>query len=196
TSDGTNMNNVAIYPSSSIYMTSANGTQLTIASLAGDYGGEIVWDDADCFGNGSGATGGAGSRLFAKPDWQAGGGVPTDIHMRMNSDLAATASCSRPMWVLVNGQWQVTAGTSAVAPQFAGIFAIGVAETGAPLGLSNTLIYQNAGKYYGSDFRDVTSGCNGQLPDGSPSCAAAAWDHPTGWGSPNVLNFLSHISIP
>lgn len=196
TSEGTSLNNVAIYPSSSIYMTAANGTQLTISTLAGDYGHEVVWDDAHCFGRGPGATGGAVSRLFVKPDWQVGPGVPTDLYMRMNSDLAATASCSRPLWTLEGGNWKTTAGTSAVAPQFAGMFAIAVAEAGGPLGLSNRLIYEAANNHYGSDFHDITSGCNGKLPDGSPSCAGAAWDHPTGWGSPNVQKLLSHIGIP
>jgi hypothetical protein len=197
TTDNTTQYNVADYPSSSVYITAANGTQLNITDLDGTYGSEVAWRDIDCFGNGIAETGGAISQLFDKPDWQIGPGVPADIDMRMNSDMAATASCSKPMLVKEQGDWYITAGTSAVAPQFAGMFAIAVADSGAPLGQSNKLIYDdvNAG-HYASDFHDVTSGCNGWLLDGvTESCAKADWDHPTGWGSPNVQNFLSHIGI-
>ncbi len=188
--DGTGQDDVANFPSSSPYITAANGTQLSIESLAGDYGSEVVWNDANCFGNGPAATGGAISQLFDKPVWQAGPGVPTDVTKRMNSDMAATASCSKPMLTLQGGQWLASAGTSAVAPQFAGMFAIAVAENGGePLGQSNELIYADANSHYASDFHDVTEGSNGAFQ------AGPNWDHPTGWGSPNVQNLLSHIGV-
>jgi N-acetylneuraminic acid mutarotase len=188
--DGTPSDNVADYPSSSPYITASNGTQLNISDLEGDYGSEVVWNDADCFGNGPASTGGAVSDVFDKPDWQSGPGVPSDIDMRMNSDMAATASCTKPMLVLQGGQWALTAGTSAVAPQFAGLFAIAVAENGGPVGQSSKLIYDdvNAGNQ-ASDFHDVTEGNNGAFE------ARPNWDHPTGWGSPNAANLLSHIGI-
>jgi N-acetylneuraminic acid mutarotase len=180
--------NLADYPSSSPYITASNGTQLSISSLAGDYGGEVVWNDADCFGQGiRQATGGAVSKLFDRPEWQRGAGLPPDIDTRMNSDMAATASCSKPMIILVDG-WSVVAGTSAVAPQFAGMFSIAVAQKGKALGLANTLIYNAANTYnYSIDFHDVTEGNNGAFQ------AGPGWDHPTGWGSPNVGNFLAHL---
>ncbi len=194
-SDGGPGNNNADYPSSSAYVTAANGTQLTISDRDGHYGSEAVWNDSNCFNNGRQATGGAISDFIDKPAWQRGPGVPGDIDTRMNSDVALTASCSRPMLVY-GGQWGLTAGTSAVAPQLAGIFAIGVAQNGERLGQSNTLIYDDvdAGNY-ALDFQDVTEGCNGELPDGSDSCAGENWDHPSGWGSLNVKNFLQNIGI-
>lgn len=196
TADQTTKNNMANFPSSSPFITAANGTQLNISDLQGSYGSEVVWDDPHCFGQGYRATGGAISRMFDKPDWQTGPGVPENINMRMNADMAATASCTKPLMVLKDGTWYLMSGTSAVAPQFAGMFAIAVALHGGPLGQSNKLLYNtvNAG-HYATDFHDVTQGCNGELPDGSPSCAAANWDHATGWGSPNVQNLLSHIGI-
>jgi uncharacterized repeat protein (TIGR01451 family) len=188
-SDGTNQKNIADYPSSSIYVAAANGTQLNISDLDGAYGSEVVWNDASCFGGAPGATGGAISQLFTKPGWQKGPGVPADIDMRMNSGLAATASCSEPMLVIENGQWILTAGTSAVAPQLAGIFAMAVHRRASPLGQSNKLIYSDANANYETDFHDVTDGNNGAFK------AAGHWDHPTGWGSPNVRKLLSHIGI-
>src|SRR5690625_2845159 len=123
--------------------------------------------------------------------------------MRMNSDMALNYGSVHPYLILINGPqglgYYGIGGTSAVAPILAGLFAIGVSGQpgGASLGQSNSLIYNdvNAGNY-ASDFHDVTSGCNGYLPDGTtPSCAAANWDHPTGWGSPNATNLLSHLGV-
>ncbi len=195
-SDGGPGNNNADYPASSAYVTAANGTQLTVSDLAGDYGSEVVWNDSDCFGNGPGATGGGISQYIDKPGWQTGPGVPADIDERMTSDVALTASCSKPMLIMQGGQWFVSAGTSAVAPQLAGIFAQAIARNGDRLGNAGPLIYGdvNAGNY-ASDFHDVTDGCNGELSDGSPSCAGTNWDHPTGWGSLNVTSLISHIGI-
>src|SRR5699024_6403189 len=69
-------NNNADYPSSSQYVTAANGTQLTISDLAGDYGSEVAWNDASCFGGGPAATGGAISQFISRPSWQVGPGMP------------------------------------------------------------------------------------------------------------------------
>jgi hypothetical protein len=187
----------ADYPSSSAYVTAANGTQLTISDLDGTYGGEVVWKDNDCFGNGLASTGGGISSQIARPDWQDGPGVPADVDMRMNSDVALTASCSRPMFTYQSG-WRLTAGTSAVAPMLAGLFAVAVSERGGRLGQSNSLIYADVNANdtnYGTDFHDITEGCNGLLPDFSDSCATVNWDHPTGWGSVNATNLLLHIGI-
>lgn len=180
----------ADYPSSSAYVAAANGTQLTISNVDGTYGSEVVWNDDDCFGQGPASTGGGISAIINKPAWQTGPGVPTDVGMRMNSDMAMNASCSHPYVLYADGQWYLVGGTSAVAPQLAGLFAVGVSQqpNELSLGQSNKLIYDdvNAGNY-ASDFRDVTQGNNGAFQ------AGPNWDHPTGWGSPKATSFLSHI---
>lgn len=185
--------NNADYPSSSAYITAANGTELSISDTSGAYGSEQA----------STHTGGAISALFDKPDWQQGPGVPADIDMRMNSDMALNYGSVHPYLILVNGPqglgYYGIGGTSAVAPILSGLFAIGVSQQpgGASLGQSNSLIYNdvNAGNY-ASDFHDVASGCNGYLSDGTtPSCAGANWDHPTGWGSPKAKSLLSHLGV-
>lgn len=48
-SDGTSQDNMADFPSVSPYIAAANGTQLNISDLAGDYGSEVVWNDPHCF---------------------------------------------------------------------------------------------------------------------------------------------------
>ncbi|HET7570589.1 MAG TPA: protease pro-enzyme activation domain-containing protein [Gammaproteobacteria bacterium] len=188
--DGTGQANVADYPSASKYVTAANGTQLTISNIDGSYGSEVAWNDADCFGNGPGSTGGAVSQTFTEPGWQTGPNVPNN-GWRNNSDLALNASCSHPLFLYIDGSWVVTAGTSAVAPQLAALFAIATSENGGErLGNAPELIYNdvNAGNYT-SDFHDVISGSNGAF-DAGPN-----WDHPTGWGTPDAQNLLSHIGI-
>ncbi len=194
-----NPNNNADYPSSSAYVTAANGTQLDISDLDGTYAFESAWNDANCFGQGPAATGGGISSVIAKPAWQTGPGVPTDVDMRMNSGVALTASCGHPMYTYQFGQWTLTAGTSAVAPMLAGLFANAVSERGGRLGQSNSLIYNDVNansSNYGTDFHDVKFGCNGYLPDGTePSCAGTNWDHPTGWGSVKATSLLAHIGI-
>jgi N-acetylneuraminic acid mutarotase len=182
-------NSNADFPSSSPYVTAANGTELTIADTSGTYGGEQAWN----------STGGAVSQLFDQPDWQKGPGVP-DTGWRMNSDLSLNGGPLHPYAIFRDGGWYGIAGTSAVAPALAGLYAIGVSQqtNGARLGQSNSLLYNDVNAdpgNYASDFHDVVSGCNGQLPDGSQSCAGANWDHPTGWGSPRASNLLANLGI-
>jgi uncharacterized repeat protein (TIGR01451 family) len=188
-SDGTNQNNMADYPAVSAYITAANGTELTVSDPQGDYGYEHAWSD----------TGGAVSTIIAQPDWQTGPGVP-DTGFRMDSDLAMNAGPLHPYLVVFRQQWALVWGTSAVAPELAGLFAVGVSENGGvSLGQSNKLIYDDVNansENYGTDFRDVTTGCNGKLADGTPSCAGKNWDHPTGFGSPKAKSLLSHLGVP
>lgn len=181
-SDGTNQANMADYPAVSAYVTAANGTDLSVSDISGDYGSESAWSD----------TGGAISQVIQQPSWQTGPGVPNTGY-RMNSDMAMNAGSLHPYLLYVAGMgWLGVYGTSAVAPQFAALFAIGVSQqpNHASLGQSNELIYDdvNAGNE-ASDFRDVTTGSNGAY------AAGVGWDHPTGWGSPKATSLLSHIGV-
>jgi uncharacterized repeat protein (TIGR01451 family) len=173
--------NMADYPSVSAYITAANGTEL-VATKKGKYVSESAWVD----------TGGAISQIIPEPDWQRGPGVPRN-GFRNNSDLSMNAGGARRYLFRYQGQWSLVYGTSAVAPQLAGMFAIGVSQNnGVALGLSNKLIYDDVNaspKNYGSDFHDVTTGNNGAYLSGTD------WDHPTGWGSPKAKNLLSHLTI-
>lgn len=187
-----NVDNNADFPSSSPYITAANGSELKISDASGTYATEYAWS----------ATGGAISQMFTQPSWQTGTGVPNN-GMRMNSDMSLNSGGQYgSQYVVYDPQASFSGyiylyGTSAVAPQLAALFAIGVSKNGGTsLGQSNKLIYgeANAGSYL-TDFHDITVGCNGVLPDGSPSCAKAGWDHPTGWGSPKASAFLSDLGV-
>src|SRR5699024_10131652 len=52
----------ALYPASSPYILTANGTNLTVTDNSGTYGSETAWS----------GTGGGDSHAFSQPDWQTG----------------------------------------------------------------------------------------------------------------------------
>ncbi|HET7675391.1 MAG TPA: S53 family peptidase [Gammaproteobacteria bacterium] len=174
-SDGTSSSVAADFPSSDPYVTAAGGTTLTLNSN-GTIKSETAWSGA----------GGAESGYFPEPSWQTGTNVPEDGY-RQTSDISMDADPNTGYSVLTRGAWAVYGGTSFVAPELAGLFAVKVSQTGARLGNANPLIYSDAGANYGTDFFDITSGSNGAFS------AGAYWDHPTGWGSPNASNLLLHI---
>jgi hypothetical protein len=79
------------------------------------------------------------------------------------------------------GKWQEVGGTSAGAPQWAAIAALGS-------GISLEKLYADkASASDGPYFRDITSGING---DCGYLCAARKhYDYVTGLGSPQTANF-------
>lgn len=177
--DGTGGSNMADFPSVDPYVAAANGTDL-YADINGNYLHENAWAD----------TGGAISAIFGEPAWQTGPGVPQN-GWRNNSDLSMEAGSVHPYLLLYQGAWYTVWGTSAVAPQLAGLFATAVSQNGgASLGQSNEAIYNvvnaNPGNY-ASDFRDVTTGSNGAYSAGTD------WDHPTGFGSPIGVNLVASL---
>jgi subtilase family serine protease len=84
-------------------------------------------------------------------------------------------------------------GTSAGAPQWAGIVALANQAAGRPLGFINTALYNIAkGPSYHLAFHDVTIGNDGLLGGASES-AKPGYDMPTGLGSPNVRNLIAAL---
>ncbi|MGH8278311.1 MAG: hypothetical protein ACRETQ_01920, partial [Gammaproteobacteria bacterium] len=86
--------------------------------------------------------------------------------------------------------WQAPiGGTSFVAPQLAALAADWISLAGGEdMGAADPDIYADANSAnYSTDFHDVTSGSNGAFG------AGPGWDHPTGWGSLNASEFLTHI---
>lgn len=177
-SDGTGNPDEADYPSSDPYVVAAGGTTL---SLNGNntIASEVAWSD----------TGGAQSSVFSEPSWQVGTGVPQN-GWRNTSDMSMDADPDTGYAVYFGGGWTVSlGGTSFVAPELAGLFAVQVSLSGSTrLGPANSAVYIDANSTnYASDFHDITSGSNGAFNAGS------GWDHPTGWGSPNAINLISHV---
>ncbi len=167
----------ADYPSSDPYVVAAGGTKLTL-NTDNAIASEVAWS----------LTGGAESQYFSEPSWQVGAGVSQN-GARNTSDISMDADPATG-YTIYNGSWQKCwGGTSFVAPQLAGLFAVFVSLSGeARLGLANPVIYADANSgLYANDFHDITEGNNGEFS------AGIGWDHPTGWGSFDAVNLLSHM---
>ena len=164
------------FPASSPNVLACGGTKLV--GSGDEISSEVVWNE---LASGEGATGGGVSDVFPLPSWQNAAGVPPsgnpNHHVgRGVPDVAGDADPSTGYVTRVDGQADVIGGTSAVAPLWAGLFALINQSVDKPVGFVNALLYQ-AGNPSG-DFNDITSGNNGAYT------ARPGWDACTGLGSP------------
>ena len=166
---------------------------------------EVGWIDA----------GGGFSQVFARPDYQStlpagstaipGGsrGVP-DVSYQASATTGALIYVSLPPQGLsgvacgpnpCSTGWYVIGGTSAGAPQWAGLVAIADQINGGGLGLINPALYKIGADpaRYANDFFDVTTGNNQAFPDVPGYPASTGWDPVTGLGSPNAANLLPDL---
>ena len=180
------------YPASSPNVTAVGGTQLTgddpntastyWNSSNNSFGGSAIgyipetsWNDTAAYGALS-STGGGVSIIFGKPSWQTGTGVPSDSH-RDVPDVAFPAAVEQHAYIVCTVSAPCTAttgfgtnaggggligGTSAAAPNFAGMLAVvESANGGAALGNINSKLYTlAAGSSASSIFHDITTGNN------------------------------------
>jgi pseudomonalisin len=181
---GASVNVLATNPN----VTAVGGTALS-ALFDGDgnatgYLGETVWNDA------KGASGGGPSILFAKPAYQLAPGVPAD-GWRDVPDVALLASPYTSGYVAVmEGGETVVGGTSAAAPNWAGIVALlNQAGSAEGFGAINTRLYALARQQYAAGgsgpFHDVVAGDNSF--DGVTGFnAGVGYDLCSGVGTPDV----------
>lgn len=128
----------------------------------------------------------------APPTLGTDGCANTGDPSRQSSDMSMNAGPDFSYSVYFNGRWGEYYGTSFVAPELAGLFAILVARNGGNVvGSGPHVVYCNAAATGGNDFNDIVSGGNGNGLAGSTFDAGLGWDHPTGWGTPQAGNFLS-----
>jgi subtilase family serine protease len=167
------------YPSSSPRVMAVGGTSLAIVN--GGYAGEAAW-------NGSG---GGYSQIFAEPYYQTG---VQRTGVRTVPDVAWDADPNTGVGVILTnpstGRLALIAGggTSAGAPQMAGLMA--VVNEGRMLNRLDSLRNGQATMYAlpGSDFHDIQSGGNGYR-------AHAGYDLATGRGTPMARNVVSHLMV-
>lgn len=168
------------FPASSPYVLACGGTKLEKTK-------ETVWNDGDGW-----ATGGGISDIFAVPDYQKKISLPDSVNSKQHKgrgmpDIAANADSATGYNVLVDAQWSVIGGTSAVAPLMAGLIALSNQKLKRSVGFVNPKLY--AAK---SDvFKDITVGNNTTAKAGGYS-AKKGWDACTGLGVPlgNVVTVL------
>lgn len=185
------------YPGSDPWVLSVGGT--TIGNVNGSNFDEYVWNDLDPNDPDQwGTTGGGVSDFFPLPSYQASAGVPASVndgtHVgRGVPDVAANASLHAGYTgITVNGADFIGAGTSALAPLWAGLIAVINAALGANVGFVNPALYRIGS----AGFRDIT-GAQGPVDNSNSGVAgypaAPGWDACTGWGSPNGVALLNAL---
>jgi kumamolisin len=182
-SDGTNPPYECVdFPASDPFVLGCGGTTLNLS------GGTI---SSECCWSGSG---GGVSCVFGLPDYQSGAGVPAaagtskcqaGFKGRGVPDVSGNADPSTGYDVVVDGNWTVVGGTSAVAPLYAGLIALMNQSIGTIVGFVNPLLYSCA-----SAFNNITCGSNDTVGNGNYS-AGPGWDACTGLGSPNGVSLLN-----
>lgn len=180
------------WPAVSPDVLSVGGSSLTINSN-GSYGGETAWN------NSYGSSGGGTSQYEPAPSYQQG---ITGSSFRTTPDVAYNADPNTGVYIYDSVRyegysgWYEMGGTSAGAPQWAGLIALadqGRAANGlAPLGSVQTLtalysLYNTSA--YAQDFHDITTGSNA----GGYS-AGVGYDRVTGLGSPVANNLVSYLA--
>ncbi|QKV73685.1 trypsin-like serine protease [Amycolatopsis sp. Hca4] len=175
---GDNKTVQADYPASDPLFTGVGGTQLRTSDSAGTWQSESCWNQGS---SGNTRSGGAYSKIYARPDWQPGTNQYRSVpDVSLLADYGAGA-----LSVYMNGGWQDVGGTSLSSPLWAGYVAMlnqkSLGSGKSRLGQLNPNIYKIAGSAdYASTFHDVTSGGNGTYNAGT------GYDLCTGWGSPKA----------
>ena len=165
---------------------------------------ETAWNDSTYDGRPA-ASGGGRSAIFEKPSWQTGAGVPND-GSRDVPDVSLSGSADHDGYRIISGgQTQIIGGTSAGAPQLAGIAALlnqylvnNGFQSSAGLGNMNPSLYALASVT--GVFHDITTGNNSVVPcAGTQGCispaigynAGVGYDLATGLGTLDVFNLVT-----
>lgn len=163
-----------IWPASSPNVVAVGGTTLNLAS------GSVVE-------TGWSGSGGGASRYEPRPAYQTNFGLSGSMRAVPDVSYDADPNTGVPVYDSLgySGQygWFQVGGTSAGAPQWAAIQALG-------LSASNNNFYQDTkSSAYASYFRDITGGSNGYS-------AGPGYDYVTGLGSPLTTNFTLSTTTP
>ena len=158
------------WPAASSQVVGVGGTSLTFNS-AGIFQKESAWS----------GSGGGVSAYEPQPSFQAGYDIKKANGRRAVPDVAYDADPRSGFSVYSKGSWYVLGGTSAGAPQWAAIRALGGTA-------SNDRFYTDkAGNNNKNYFRDIVSGSNGNC---SYYCdARKRYDFITGLGTPLTTHF-------
>lgn len=184
------------YPASDPYVIAVGGTQLTLAAN-GSVSSEEGWA----------GSGGGLSNYFPRPAWQTGPGVDNALSngKRQVPDVALNAGTSYAVWVERGWQIESNTGTSAGAPVWAALLALGnqlryvtaMAQGVAPplcpthpgLGDIHAQLYQLAATPLAQPaFRDITTG-----PTNGLAAPGPGWDYVTGLGVPDAYVLLRDL---
>ena len=168
------------FPASNPFVIGCGGT--VIDTAGGNIKSEDVWN------HGGSGTGGGVSDKFPLPAYQAKANIPKSVNdhkvRRGVPDIAGDADPASGFLVVVGGIGGTIGGTSAVAPLFAGLFALINEVCSRPAGFALPLLYGSP-----AAFRDVLNGNN---KDGTIGYVAGpGWDACTGLGVPDGAKLLA-----
>src|SRR5262249_52267329 len=174
------------YPASSPYVTAVGGSRLILDS-SGNVVTETGWQN----------SGGGISLYESRPSFQA---FVQSTGFRTVPDVSYSADPEYGFAVYnsygFGGQvgWMVVAGTSAGAPQWAALAALGSAQRQAHLSSFNEgLYYLKQQPTSASYYFDVLTGCSGA--DLILDCAQTGYDLVTGLGTPISSNLLKALYL-
>jgi subtilase family serine protease len=160
----------ASWPASSPFVIGVGGTNISTKNN-GTFSKETAWT----------GSGGGVSAYEKQPNFQSDYSIPKATGMRAIPDVSYDADPASGFPIERGGKWYIVGGTSAGAPQWAAIAALGQ-------GFSITNLYNDKnGDNNGQFFRDITSGSNGDC--GYYCSARRHYDYITGLGSPLTENF-------
>ncbi|GHO83357.1 hypothetical protein KSZ_13630 [Dictyobacter formicarum] len=187
------------FPADSPWVTAVGGTSL-YADTSGNYQRETVWNE----GTGS-ATGGGYSKIYRQPLFQKRY-LPSTLYNQSHGyrgipDIAFNGDplTSVPVYLgfMPEPGYYMFGGTSAGAPQWAGMIAVANQMAGHPLGFLNDTLYKIGSNslLYNQAFNDITVGDNKQGKVGGFS-ATQGWDPVTGWGTPKAGFLIPLLAQP
>jgi len=160
----------ASWPASSPNVIGVGGTHVSAFSN-GTFLSEVAWS----------GSGGGVSAYEKEPSYQSGYNIPKAGGMRATPDVSYDADPASGFPVYRAGKWQEVGGTSAGAPQWAAIAALGS-------GISLPKLYADKAASNNTNyFRDIISGSNGAC--GYLCTARKRYDYVTGLGSPLTAAF-------
>jgi subtilase family serine protease len=175
------------------------GTILDADAQTGAYHSETTWNEPDF----ADASGGGLSAVYGPPAYQAG----LNLASRGVPDVAYNAAILGGVLAVWSTSGQGAnlvfqfGGTSAGAPQWAGLVALAVQAAGHRIGQLNPVLYADAQQSpgeYAALFHDITTGDNtfhGPVTIDGYS-AGAGYDLATGLGSPKAQNLVPALVTP
>jgi subtilase family serine protease len=158
------------WPAASPNVIAVGGTSLTL-SKNGTFQSETAWS----------GSGGGMSAYEKMPSYQKSYSIPRAHGMRAIPDVSYDADPSSGFPIIHDGVWRTVGGTSAGAPQWAAIAALGSSVTLARLYSDKSATEPS------TYFRDIVSGTNGSC--GYFCTARAHYDYVTGLGTPQTASF-------
>jgi hypothetical protein len=187
-------------PDDDPYITVVGGTTLATTRPASPWLSETVWNAQE--GPGFNSSGGGVSSRYGIPTWQQGVNMATNNGSTIFRNCPDVAMVADNIFIVAdNGHQEVTGGTSASAPLWAGFAALAnqraVAASLPTIGFINPALYQIAtSPGYLAAFDDVTVGNNTNNFNATRFLAAPGYDLCTGWGSPSGGSLIIALTQP